>query len=59
MKRKIEDPEKVAVELEDPYPWLPKDDKRRKMSDDEILEKFVDLTESDMTDEEKDEFIQY
>ena len=58
LKRKIEDPEKVAVDLEDPYPWLPKDDKRRKMSDDEIIEKFVDLTKSDMTDEEKDEFIQ-
>ena len=50
--------EKVAVELEDPYPLLPADDKRRKMSDDEIIEKFVDLTESDLTNEEKDEFIE-
>ena len=57
-KRKVEEPEKVAVELEDPYPWLPADDKRRKMSDDEIIEKFVDLTESDLTNEEKDEFIE-
>ena len=28
------------------------------MSDDEIIEKFVDLTESDLTNEEKDEFIE-
>ena len=58
MKRKAEEPEKISVETEDPYPWLPADDKRRKMGDDEIIEKFVDLTGSDMTDEEKDEFIQ-
>ena len=57
-KRKVEEPEKVAVELEDPYPWLPADDKRKKMSDDEIIEKFVDLTESDLTNKEKDEFIE-
>ena len=56
-KKKLE-PEKTLVDTEDPYPWLPADDKRRKMSDDEIIEKFVDLTESDMTEEEKDEFIQ-
>ena len=58
LKRKVEEPEKIAVETEDPYPWLPADDKRRKMSDDEIIEKFVDLTESDMTEEEKFEFIE-
>ena len=58
LKRKAGAPEKIAVETEDPYPWLPADDKRRKMSDDEIIEKFVDLTESDMTEEEKFEFIE-
>ena len=58
LKRKAEEPEKITVETEDPYPWLPADDKRRKMSDDEIIEKFVDLTESDMTEEEKFEFIE-
>ena len=36
------DPKKVKVDLEDPYPWLPKDDPRRNMSDEEILRKFVD-----------------
>ena len=58
MKRRAEEPEKISVETEDPYPWLPADDKRRKMSDDEIIDKFVDLTESDMTEEEKYEFLQ-
>ena len=58
LKRKAEEPEKIAVETEDQYPWLPADDKRRKMSDDKIIEKFVDLTDSDMTEEEKFEFIQ-
>ena len=49
------DPKKVRVDLEDPYPWLPKDDPRRNMSDEEILRKFVDLSKSDMTDEKREE----
>ena len=52
------DPKKVRVDLEDPYPWLPKDDPRRNMSDEEILRKFVDLSKSDMTDEEKEELME-
>ena len=35
LKRKAEEPEKISVETEDAYRWLPPDDKRRKMSDDE------------------------
>ena len=35
------DPRKVKVDLEDSYPWLPKDDPRRNMSDEEILRKFL------------------
>ena len=31
------------------YPWLDSDDPRRKMTDEEILEKYVDLTDSDLT----------
>ena len=58
MKRKAEDPEKISVEAEDPYPWLPADDKRRKMTDDEIIDKFVDLTESDLSEEEKYDFLE-
>ena len=52
------DPKKVKVDLEDPYPWLPKDDPRRNMCDEEILRKFVDLSKSDMTDEEIEELME-
>ena len=52
------DPKKVKVDLKDPYPWLPKDDPRRTMSNEEILRKFVDLSKSDMTDEEMEELME-
>ena len=37
----------------DPYPWLDEDDLRRDMMDEEILDKYVDLTNSDLTPDEK------
>ena len=37
----------------DPFPWLDKDDPRQKMSDQEILEKYIDLSDSDLTSAEK------
>ena len=40
-------------ENDDPYPWLDKDDPRRKMSDRECLEKFIDSSDSDITEGEK------
>ena len=40
-------------ENDDPYPWLDKDDPRRKMTDSECLEIFIYLTDSDITEEEK------
>ena len=58
VKKEATNPKKVKVDLEDPYPWLPKDDPRRNMSDEEILRKFVDLSKSDMTDEEKEELME-
>ena len=39
----------------DPYPWLDKDDPRRHMTDEEILYKYVDLSESHLTEGEKEE----
>ena len=39
----------------DPYPWLDKDDPRRHMTDEEILYKHVDLSESHLTESEKEE----
>ena len=38
---------------DDPYPWLDKEDPRRNMTDRECIEKFVDLSDSDMTEIEK------
>ena len=37
----------------DPYPWLDLDDPRRDMSDEQILEKFIDLSDSDLDPSEK------
>ena len=39
----------------DPYPWLASEDPRRNMRDKEILEKFVDLSDSDLTKKEKEQ----
>ena len=39
----------------DPYPWLDKDDPRRHMTDKEILYKYIDLSESHLTEGEKEE----
>ena len=37
-------------EDDDPYPWLDKEDPRRNMTDRECIEKFVDLSDSDITE---------
>ena len=36
-----------------PYPWLDKDDPRRNMTDRECLDKYIDLSDSDITEGEK------
>ena len=49
--------EKDQLDLEsekDPYPWLELEDPRRDMSDEQILEKYVDLSDSDLDPSEKD-----
>ena len=38
----------------DPYPWLDFEDRRRYMSDEQILEEYVDLSDSDLDPSEKD-----
>ena len=45
----------VASKQQDPYPWLDEDDPRRKMTDEEILYKYIDLSESHLTRREKEE----
>ena len=37
----------------DPYPWLDRDDPRRNMTDRECLENYIDLSDSDITEREK------
>ena len=44
---------------DDPYPWLDKDDPRRNMTDKKCIEKFVDLSDSDITEKEKKNCINY
>ena len=39
---------------QDPYPWLEPDDPRRKMTDEEIIRKFVDLSKSKLSSKEKE-----
>ena len=41
----------------DPYPWLDSDDPRRDMTDEEILDKYIDLSSSDLNMEEKSTLI--
>ena len=41
----------------DLYPWLDSDDPRRKMTDEEILKKYVDLSDSDLTKMQREELV--
>ena len=41
-------------EKKDLYPWLDKDDPCRDMTDEEILDKYIDLSNSDLTLDEKE-----
>ena len=43
---------------EDLYPWLDKDDPHGNMTDEEILDKYIDLSNSDLTSHEKDTLMQ-
>ena len=41
---------------EDLYPWLDKNDPCRSMTDEEILDKYIDLSNSDLTSDEKETY---
>ena len=45
----------IARKTPDPYPWLDEDDPRRDMTDEEILYKYINLSESHLTKTEKEE----
>ena len=47
--------EEEKVESKDPYPWLEPDDPRRKMTDRQIIESTIDLSQSCMSMEEQKE----
>ena len=42
----------------DPYPWLDSQDPRRNMTDEEILTKYIDLSQSILSDTEKEELME-
>ena len=48
---------KPPKEGEDPYPWLDKDDKLRFMSDKQILDTFIDLKDTNLSNSEKKEIL--
>ena len=45
----------VARKTPDPYPWLDEDDPRRDMTDEEILHRYINLSESHLTPSEREE----
>jgi hypothetical protein len=49
--------EGFLVDKNDPYPWLEPDDPRRNMTDREIIESTIDLSESNLTSREKRRFL--
>ena len=50
--------QKLQQSTDDPYPWLDSQDPRRDMSDEEILRKYIDLSQSILNDSEKEELMQ-
>ena len=50
--------QKLQQSADDPYPWLDSQDPRRDMSDEEILRKYIDLSQSILNDSEKEELMQ-
>ena len=48
--------EEPPMDNKDPYPWLDPQDPRRFQTDRELLEQLIDLSESSLTDSEKEQF---
>ena len=47
---------KEELDPNDPYPWLSDSDNRKRMTDNEILDKFINLDKSILNEDEKEEF---
>ena len=54
---KHESQQKLQQSADDPYPWLDSQDPRRDMSDEEILRKYIDLSQSILNEAEKEELM--
>ena len=52
--RQINEQSSQDCEKKGLYPWLDKDDPCRNMADEEILDKYIDLSNSDLTSDEKE-----
>ena len=50
--------QKLQQSADDPYPWLDSQDPRRDMSDEDILRKYIDLSQSILNTSEKEELMQ-
>ena len=50
--------EREQKELRENYPWLDSSDERKYMTDKEILDKFIDLQKSCLTEKEKKEVVE-
>ena len=50
--------QKLQQSADDPYPWLDSQDPRRDMSNEEILRKYIDLSQSILNESEKEELMQ-
>ena len=50
--------EREQKELEENYPWLDSSDERKYMADQEILDKYINLESSCLTNEEKKEVME-
>ena len=55
---KHESQQKLQQSADDPYPWLDSQDPRRDMSDEEILRKYIDLSQSILNESEMEELMQ-
>ena len=62
LKKWIHKPERYGFDKEaekDPYPWLDIDDPRRNQTDEQILEKSIGLSDSDLNSQEKEHLVKY
>ena len=55
---KQEKQKKLQPSADDPYPWLDSQNPRRNVADEEILRKYIDLSQSTLNESEKEELME-